>query len=296
MADDNTETVDDGTSTSGPSDTVAREATSMGWKPKDQWKGDPTLWVDADEFVARGKRILPLVRKENERLTSQLEETRRQLADLKKDNSDLASSVRSIVEHQQTEIKRQVKERLDALKVAKADALEEGDFKRAARLDSQIDDLKEAATAPPPPAPKKDDPPKPGFVKEPFLAEFEAENSWLGNDPEKTGLFVGICQKLGKEGKLYGRAMLDEAKDRMDTLLEGKPAQKGSKSEPGSGSHGGTGRSGGRSEKSYASLPAEAKAVCDRQAEKLVGPNRLYKDVAQWQKAFAADYYEALEN
>ena len=36
------------------------KASAIGWRPKDQWKGDPDKWVDADAFLKKGDEILPV--------------------------------------------------------------------------------------------------------------------------------------------------------------------------------------------------------------------------------------------
>ena len=47
---------------------VLAEAKADGWAEKDQWRGPESAWVDADEFVRRKHTVLPLLRKENEKL------------------------------------------------------------------------------------------------------------------------------------------------------------------------------------------------------------------------------------
>src|SRR5580698_7384300 len=44
------------------------EARRLGWVGKDEFKGDPDKWRPADEFLDRGRRILPIVLKDNEKL------------------------------------------------------------------------------------------------------------------------------------------------------------------------------------------------------------------------------------
>lgn len=51
---------------------IETEAREMGWRPKDQFKGPESAWRDADEFVARGKEILPIVNKRNQALLDEI--------------------------------------------------------------------------------------------------------------------------------------------------------------------------------------------------------------------------------
>ena len=68
------------------------------------------------------------------------------------------------------------------------------------------------------------------------------------------------------------------------------PARGTDKVQGGRGPSGGGGGSGGR-QKTYADLPADAKAACDSYASKLVGPGRAHKDLASWQAQYAKDFF-----
>ena len=46
---------------------IEEKAVAMGWVPLEEWKGDPEQHRPADEFVARGEQILPIVKKTAER-------------------------------------------------------------------------------------------------------------------------------------------------------------------------------------------------------------------------------------
>ena len=37
------------------------KARRLGWVPKEEFKGDPENWRSADEFMARGEQLLPIV-------------------------------------------------------------------------------------------------------------------------------------------------------------------------------------------------------------------------------------------
>ena len=47
---------------------VEQEARTLGWVPAEEFKGDPNRWVDAETFVERGHTVMPILRKNNERL------------------------------------------------------------------------------------------------------------------------------------------------------------------------------------------------------------------------------------
>lgn len=53
------------------------EAREHGWTGQDEFKGDPSRWIDAETFVKRADEVMPLLKKQNDTL-------KREMADLKK--------------------------------------------------------------------------------------------------------------------------------------------------------------------------------------------------------------------
>lgn len=47
---------------------VEQEARKMGWVEEELWKGDPDKWRPAEEFVERGKNIVPILRDRLEKM------------------------------------------------------------------------------------------------------------------------------------------------------------------------------------------------------------------------------------
>ncbi|CAB4183418.1 hypothetical protein UFOVP1078_64, partial [uncultured Caudovirales phage] len=62
---------------------VIQEAVSQGWVSKDKYRGDEKDWVDAETFVKRGREILPILRKNNENLLKELNQTKENLKEFK---------------------------------------------------------------------------------------------------------------------------------------------------------------------------------------------------------------------
>src|SRR5688572_12359429 len=98
---------------------IEAEAKEMGWKPKEAWKGDPEGWRPADEFVKRGKEILPIV-------TKKLKDTEAALAKLKTETAEtIARSERMNATALKMQ-REQLESRYEALKMR---AVEQGDTK-----------------------------------------------------------------------------------------------------------------------------------------------------------------------
>jgi hypothetical protein len=60
------------------------KALRMGWVPKDQFKGAPEKWTDAETFIKRGEEFLPFLKANNRKLEKALENATADLAEMKK--------------------------------------------------------------------------------------------------------------------------------------------------------------------------------------------------------------------
>lgn len=112
-------------------DPVVAKALEQGWRPEDEWDGDPADWVDAKEFVFRGQLMerISQENKTNKKLQSELEGVKKALKELGEHNKKLAK-----IEYDRA---------LKKLKQEKLNALEEGDHSTVLEIDEQIDSLKE---------------------------------------------------------------------------------------------------------------------------------------------------------
>lgn len=103
---------------------VEVQAMDSGWVPKEQYHGEEHKWVDAGEFLRRGELF-----KKIEDQSKQLKDVRVALNEMKK----LHSQVREV----------EYKRALDALRIQKKTALEEGDAEAVINADERIDLVKE---------------------------------------------------------------------------------------------------------------------------------------------------------
>lgn len=271
---------------------VEQEARTLGWVPQEEFRGDPSRWVDADTFVERGHTVMPILRKNNERLEL-----------LVKSQSEELNKMKSLFSASQESISELQKVHADAMKaaVAKArrdvvgelkEAREVGDVERELQLTDELQELKnqqqsldkkEAAPA---------EAPKPAAAPQqevhPDLKGWMEENPWFGTDERKTMKAMGIAQVLRSDPEnesLQGRAFFDRVKEE----LEGRQPARTDKVSGGRPT--GSSASGGGS-KAFADLPADAKEACDRQGKKLVGEGRAFKDMAAWRSYYANLYFQ----
>jgi len=224
----------------GESDDVEAEAIAMGWKPKDQFKGDQSKWTPAAEFVERGKNILPMVQ-------ARVERQNKRIADLERTAQDLA---KVNAEAEKRGYERAMKEAKEQRKAAIAD----GDAEAFEAADERIEDLRKKTEA-------VDKKVKQAPGPDPEYQEWEERNPWM-QTPEMAEYAEFIGQKLRREGdNSSGLEFLNKLTAKVKAQFPDKFKNPRRESAP--AVEGGTpsARKGGRT---YNDLPADAKAACDR--------------------------------
>ena len=51
---------------------IEEKAKAMGWAPKEEFRGDESKWVDAEEFVKRGENYVGIAKENIDRLTTKV--------------------------------------------------------------------------------------------------------------------------------------------------------------------------------------------------------------------------------
>lgn len=267
------------------------EARRLGWKPEAEFRGDKTLWIDADTFLERGRHVMPILQANNKILSAQLSDATAAISNLKATIATQAESMKAITEFQAAEVKRQVSEQVGRIRKELAEARKDGDTDTEIRLEGELDAAKdrlkkveEPAAKPAPTAAATQEEP------EPWAREFTTANAdWYNKDRKKTAMFVAECQEVFETSTLRGAPLLEEAKRRMEAFFE-EPGNRPDKSESGSRPGGASG-GGSAGPKTYASLPADAKAQVEAEMQKMVGPKKPFKTPDEWKKHFTAVYY-----
>lgn len=108
---------------------VERQAMEQGWRPKDEWDGDPDSWVDAKEFVYRGQ-LMDRISKQNKALQTQAHESAR-----------LKKALKKLTEHQKKIAQNEYQKALRDLKKEKLEALEADDHEAVMEIDERMTDL-----------------------------------------------------------------------------------------------------------------------------------------------------------
>ena len=259
---------------------VLKEASGQGWVPKEKFKGNEDDWVDAQTFVKRGREILPILRKNNENLVRELNQTKASLQEFRQAADEFKKFQKETYERKARELEQEIEE----LKSARAQAITDGDGKRVNVLDEAIDSAKEEVKAAKVES-QKVEPIKPAITGvDPKLQLWLDRNEWFGKDKRLTAMTNSLGEAIRTENpSLNGDAFLNK----LDEVLAEEFPQKFGKEEkrtPAYQTESGSGRgrpsSGGK--RGYEQLPADAKAACDRFVKQKLMTREAYVESFDW--------------
>jgi hypothetical protein len=231
---------------------IETEAREMGWIPKEKYKGDPVHWRSAEEYVKRGREMLPIVRAENKKLGSEI-------AELKKTLKDFGEF------HSRTE-KRAYEAALKDLEARQSAAVEAADVEEVRAITDEIVDL------------KKDAKPAKDAQSADFKAAFDdwhADNAWFRTAESDTGdkamtavavqVYSEQSASMSEPDKL--KAVAKAVREEFPHKFENPRRREAAAVEGGV-----TARKGGG--KGFSDLPPEAKAECDAFVKNIKGFTR----------------------
>lgn len=181
---------------------VAREG---GWRPKDDWEGDPDLWVNAAQFNMRGQ-LMNRIKTQSKQLHKQESE----ISTLKQGFQEFQTHAKKLAENE-------YKQQIAQLKDVKKQALEDNDYDAVVEVDERMADLKESkkeeATQPPPEEPE--------YVPE--VMDWVAENPWYEDDKVMQGAADAMAAQVRAENpEASPRAILDETAKRVKARFQTK--------------------------------------------------------------------------
>lgn len=140
-----------------------QQARDSGWAPKDEYRGDPKLWVNAQEWVSRA----PLLHK--------ISQQSKEMKNMAKTNEAMAEMLKNLAE-------RANKDRANTILNQKRDAIEQGDVAAVEQYEKEYSEiLKESEAI------AKKIPNQPNIASE--TQEFLQRNSnWFNDKPENLPL------------------------------------------------------------------------------------------------------------
>jgi hypothetical protein len=241
---------------------VEAEAREMGWIPQDKFKGDPALWRPADEYVKRGRELMPLVQAENRRLKKEMDALR---SETKETIANLGRMSKVALDRQRDQLVAQYdaqkekavelgdKRAYETAKKAEATALKDFD-KAAAEAGGEKDKPKTAD--------------QPGGSKLPArdqaaMDEWLEDNAWFTTSRV---LRVAADDAYDEVKKEMPAASMAEVLAEVRSRVEAEYPQKFGKKPTASSApkvEGGGNRGGGGNGRTWDKLPADVKAIAD---------------------------------
>lgn len=288
MSDDQTQTDETG----GDAAVVETEAREKGWVPKEEFRGDPTKWTDAPQFLELNKNV----RQDRDRLRGDINGLRSQNANLEARlraqqaaldalQTDVTETKTANLDEQEADLTAQIKE-----------ARKSNDFDAEETLRDKREEIRREKAGLTVDKTRQNDQTRSNgkdLTQTPEFQAFLGENPWFESDKVMAAAAVAILSDLNASGKTKDLTpsqrfalVAEETKKRFGIQdRRGTSKTEGSRGGADAGGGDGTG-------KSYSDLPADAKAACDKMVARVVGPGKKFKDESAWRKSYAATYFK----
>lgn len=231
------------------------EASTQGWVPKDQFKGDPKFWRSAEEFLEIGRNELPVLRERNKKLGKEVEDLRRQF---RKIPGQIADIERKTIERVTRELKEKQRR-----------AVEEGDIEAFDAVDKELSELQKQ-------------PEKPQDIQ-PIIDDWVMENDWYGSDEDMAAYAQGLHGRTWDRNPETLEANLKMVAEKTQKVFAEK-RENPNRSKPSAVENAAKIKT--KSGHSYGDLPPEAKAICDELvAGKVLTKDQYVKDYFAGEKS-----------
>ncbi len=229
------------------------EARRFGWKPLEEFDGNQEDWRDAGEFLKRGREINGYLRKDLEKLNSELSKRDKEIESLKETMQEFK---RFSIEAED----RAYKKALEELKHQKREAIKDADGDRVVEIEEEIERLHQEQAKPAKTAPKQQEP-----QENPDFVAWHSQNPWYSTDVKLSRYAEAEYVNIRDENpslspKEILEAMTKNIKEMFPDKFGNSNRTRPSTVE-GSSS---TGRPNTSGKKSYNDLPEEAKKACDK--------------------------------
>lgn len=294
------------------------EARRGGWRPKEEWRGDPNIWVDASTFVKRGREMAPHLarqagelRRENTQMREQLNATQQELQTMREQVTALTTFRQEISQREHTRTREQLMADYKAARVAGNVDLEMQLLDKITALPPVQPSRGTASPTgsggsaiPPGGNPSSGQPPRNTTQLPPELTTWVSQNDWYRNDPVLQQAMTVVGAELRQAGHITQDMSLTEQLNATARVvlqryapppMHGGPRFEGGRPGNGGPGNGGSGGGGNSQEGTYEALPAHIKQACDAQGVRLglIGDKKAFKDQASWRAYYAKTYFES---
>ncbi len=160
--------------------TIEQRARLTGWKPPEEFKGDPRRHATAEEWVTRSESEIPVMKTDMKRLSQTVRRMERDHALLREENATLRAQHAEAIELARTAGQAAYARAVTDLKKQRDEAVSSGDVETFRQVDGDIAAMEtERAKFTTPPVV----PPKPAPEIWPETQDFLDDNPWFRADP-----------------------------------------------------------------------------------------------------------------
>jgi hypothetical protein len=226
---------------------VERRARNVGWVPKDEFRGDPNKHVSAEEFLQRSDSLMPLMRRDNDKLHKRVNDLEGILKETRDAQKELLEFTSKAEQRAYDKAKAELQAKAEA---AAANADQAGVRQAMHEMDSLTQPFK--PTAPPPPKPNAD----------PVIQDWIAREHWYRTSEALKGYAIEEFGEIERNHPgMTVEDMLAETKKRTMERFPEKFGINRNRERPASVATptGGNGAAPKRNEHGFANLPQAAK-------------------------------------
>jgi hypothetical protein len=184
------------------------EARAEGWVPEGEWQGQPPKhgFMEAKEFVKRGKEVLPIIQAKNRRMEGELAALKTQLTDLQSTASRFNQFAQGAIDRE----RKEKQELIERLQNRRAQAISESDGSTVQEAERQIMQASRELEHFPQPQATPSQPAQ--YTREQLkpVEDFISANPWYQSDPDMRDWADARAVRLRTEGMNPGPAMLEK--------------------------------------------------------------------------------------
>lgn len=182
---------------------VEERARRQGWRPKDQYSGDPSRWVDAQTFMARSEQEMPIMRERFRKLDSELAATRKTLGETEKKLTESTEVLIELRDMSRQSQQRGYEQAMAEIRDREARAVADADVDTWKRL--QIDKDAVERTRPKVMEAKRPEAPVAPAAPQtnPVIDQWVSENQWFKHDPLLNQVALAFDAEVERENPYW---------------------------------------------------------------------------------------------
>ena len=234
------------------------EARAQGWRPQEEYSGDPERWTDAKTFVEKGEKIAGILKSRVEKLETRLEEAERA-------NREFGQYTKA----QLAKERQKSADKIAQLEAQLAQAITDGDGQAFTKLNNEISQERSRA------------PFEQNVDAAALASEWLKNNPWYNADTDLQIYADGLAERVANEG-YQGKAYYKEITDRVRARFPEKFENPNKKRANGVESAGEIETQDSRPH-TYANLPPDAKSACDMFVKQGLMTKEEYVKAYEWE-------------